>query len=405
MRQARTGAFAALLVWAGVRTTAAQVVSQSDLERLRRVSVQAPVLLRVEGARADTLRTVPAGAGALRLLPGQVLVAQLQDTGRIAVPLPHGRLLPWLFVTADARAARALALRPFVVGEPLEYTGTGFRGSVVLGLVDTLQPDRADSLRTPIWFHLSTDAGEATPADVAVRHTSLPPYSSVITAATPGDSVRVLVQPALTLSPIATWLAVRRALLQVEPATARILGFGLASTELHVSLPLEAGSARRDVVVSARRGVPHPSVLTLAGGESGLSVIRSSGVGRDTIIATSGPLRSVPLEVVYGWPLVFFVVALLGGLVGSVMECEMIRRRGTPASRRAFVVSGLAAGLFAAVAMVIGLNVTGVDLPETSGEAVVFVVAALGTVLGLRGLRRALPGFGKLLERGATPGA
>ena len=107
----------------------------------------------------------------------------------------------------------------------------------------------------------------------------------------------------------------------------------------------------------------------------------------------------------YGWPFLFLAASLLGGIVGSVMDCEAIRRRGTPASRRAFVVSGVAAGIFAAVAIVIGLNVTGVDLPETSGEAVVFVVAALGTVLGLRGLRRALPGFGKLLERGAAPGA
>jgi hypothetical protein len=384
---------AVLLLTAG-RTAAGQVVSRADLARLRAQAVRLPVIVQTGKQHADTLRPE---VDSLRLRPGQMLVAQLQDTSH--------RYLPILFLVADPRASRPLALRPYVEAAALEFTGALFRGSVALGLVDTLQPDRAVTLPAPIWFHLSAEAGDVSPPDVPVRHTSLPPSAAIVTAAAPGDSLRLLVQPALTLSPIITWLAVHRTLLAVEPATARIPGFGLGHTELHISLLAHAGEARRDVVLSARHGAPDPSVVSLVGGETGRSVIHSSGVGRDTVTATSGPLRSAPVELVYGWPLLFLAAALLGGIVGSVMECEAIRRRGTPASRRAFVVSGLAAGLFAAVALAIGLNVTGVDLPETSGEAVVFVVAALGTVLGLRGLRRALPGFGKLLEGGATPDA
>jgi hypothetical protein len=381
------------LLCSAARPLAGQVVTRADLERLRAVAVRVPIILQAGKATADTLRR---DVDSLRLKPSQVLVAELPDTSH--------RYLPFLFLAADPHAARPLALRAYVEGGPLEFTGTAFRGSVALGLVDTLQPGRTVTLAVPIWFHLSAEEGAVHPADVPIRHTSLPPSAAVVTAATPGDSLRLLVQPALTLTPIATWLAVHRTLLTLEPATARIAGFGLGRTELHVSLPTVAGAARRDVVLSARRGTPDPSSVALAGGETGRSAIRSSGVGRDTITATSGPLRSAPLELVYGWPLLFFAASLLGGIVGSLMDCEAIRRRGTPASRRAFVVSGVAAGIFAAVAIVIGLNVTGVDLPETSGEAVVFVVAALGTLLGLRGLRRALPGFGRLLERGAAPG-
>ena len=395
MRLSRAGrSLALVLLCTAARPLAGQVVTRADLERLRATAVRVPVILQAGKATADTLRR---DVDSLRLRPTQVLVAELPDTSL--------RFLPFLFLAADPHAARPLALRPYVEGAPLEYTGTTFRGSIVLGLVDTLQPDRTVTLPVPIWFHLSAEAGAVNPADVPIRHTSLPPSAAVVTAATPGDSLRVLVQPALMLTPITTWLAVHRTLLTLEPATARIAGFGLGRTELHVSLPTVAGAARRDVVLSARRGTPDPSIVSLAGGETGRSAIRSSGVGRDTITATSGPLRAAPLEMVYGWPFLFLAASLLGGIVGSVMDCEAIRRRGTPASRRAFVVSGLAAGIFAAVAIVIGLNVTGVDLPETSGEAVVFVVAALGTVLGLRGLRRALPGFGRLLERGGTPAA
>lgn len=377
----------ALVLFCTARTLPGQVVTRADLERLRAQAVRVPVIVQEGKASADTLRP---DVDSMRLRHGQILFAELRDTSH--------RYLPYLFLTAS-NASRPLALRPYVEGVPLEFDGTTFRGSLALGLVDTLQPERVVTLPVPIWFHLSAEAGEVSPADVPIRHTSLPPSAAVVTAGVPGDSLRVLVQPALTLRPITTWLAVHRTLITLEPSTARIAGFGLGRTELHVTLPAGAGPARRDVVLSARRGTPDPSVVSLAGGETGRSAIRSSGVGRDTVTATSGPLRSPPLEVVYGWPFVFLAAALLGGVVGSIMDCEAIRRRGTPASRRAFVVSGVAAGLFAAVAMVIGLNVTGVDLPETSGEAAVFVVAGLGTVLGLRGLRRALPGFGKLLER------
>ena len=394
MRRPPAAWLALVLLCIVARTVPGQVVTRGDLERLRARAVRAPVLVQVGKAAADTLRPE---VDSLRLRPGQILVAELRDTSH--------RFLPLLFLAVDPHASRPLALRPYVEGAPLEFTGTTFRGSIALGLVDTLQPDRTVTLPVPIWFHLSADAGAVSPADVPIHHTSLPPAAAVVTSAAPNDSLRVFVQPALTLTPITTWLAVHRTVLAVEPATARIVGFGLGRTELHISLPAAAGPARRAVVLGARRGTPDPSVVSLAGGETGRSAIRSSGVGRDTVTATSGPLRSAPLELVYGWPLLFLAAALLGGIVGSVMDCEAIRRRGTPASRRAFVVSGVAAGIFAAVAMVIGLNVTGVDLPETSGEAVVFVVAALGTVLGLRGLRRALPGFGKLLERRAAPGA
>ena len=383
-----------LLLLTAWRTAAGQVVSHADLARLRAQAVRIPVIVQAGKAHADTLRPE---VDSFRLHPGQVLVAELQDTSH--------RFLPLLLLTADPGASRTLALRPYVEGAALEFTGIAFRGSVALGLVDTLHPDRAVTLSAPIWFHLSAEVGDVSPADVPIRHTSFPPAAAVVTAAAPGDSLRLLVQPALTLTPIITWLAVHRTLLVVEPATARIPGFGLGHTELHISAPALSGPARRDVVLSARHGAPDPSVVSLAGGETGRSTIRSSGVGRDTVTATSGPLRSAPLELIYGWPLLFLAAALLGGIVGSVMDCEAIRRRGTPASRRAYVVSGLAAGLFAAVAIAIGLNVTGVDLCETSGEAVVFVVAALGTVLSLRGLRRALPGFGKLLEREAARGA
>ncbi len=183
----------ALSLSTAARPLAGQVVTHADLERLRATAVRVPVILQAGKTAADTLR---GDVDSLRLRPTQVLVAELRDTSH--------RYLPILFLAADPHAARPLALRPYVEGTPLEYTGTAFRGSIALGLVDTLQPDRTVTLPVPIWFHLSAEVGQVSPADVPIRHTSLPPSAAAVTASAPGDSLRILVQPALTLTPITT---------------------------------------------------------------------------------------------------------------------------------------------------------------------------------------------------------
>ena len=55
-------------------------------------------------------------------------------------------------------------------------------------------------------------------------------------------------------------------------------------------------------------------------------------------------------------------------------------------------------GIFVAVAFAIGLNLTGIKIANRGGEAVVFVVAVLGALLGLPWIAKAVPTLGRALK-------
>ena len=100
----------------------------------------------------------------------------------------------------------------------------------------------------------------------------------------------------------------------------------------------------------------------------------------------------------YEWPVRFLAASLLGGLLGSAVAALAARRRGRVASRPAYGLGGLTTGLLVAVAFAVGLNLTGLEILTQYGEAVVFVVAALGAILGLPGVAKAVPTLGRALE-------
>ena len=73
-------------------------------------------------------------------------------------------------------------------------------------------------------------------------------------------------------------------------------------------------------------------------------------------------------------------------------------RRTGQGSPPAYFASDVFTGIFVAVAFAIGLNLTGIEIANQGGEAVVFVVAVLGALLGLPRIAKAVPALGRALE-------
>ncbi len=219
-----------------------------------------------------------------------------------------------------------------------------------------------------------------------------------LAAASPGESVRVHIRPGFNPRGVDVWVPVERPAIALEPVTPTVTGLGLAVAIVHVTLPPEAGTTPRVVRLTAKHAIPEPSELTLAGGETRDAKVRSVGIGTDTLYARSDPFHSDRVVIVYGWPVRFFAAALLGGLLGSVVAGYGARRRGKGTSPPAYGVGGLATGLLVAIAFAVGLNLTGLEMVTQYGEAVVFVVAALGALLGLPGIGKAVPVLGRALE-------
>ena len=366
-----------------------RVIHQPVITRLRGDSTRPRVLTRISPGKTDTLR---GRIDSVRLRPGQVIAVTLDTTSPAT--------LPFRYLSTDSAAAATLYLRPAVEIEPLAYAGATheFRGALHVGLEDSLDPAESHRLASPIRFLLNGDRVSVTPSALSLMHTNLPFERVGLAAASPGESVRVHIRPAFNPRGVDVWVPVQRPAITLEPVTPAVTGLGLAVAIVHVTLPTEAGTTPRVVRLSAKRAIPEPSELTLAGGETRDAKVRSVGIGPDTLYARSDPFHSDRVVIVYTWPIRFLAAALLGGLLGSVVAGYGARRRGKGTSRGAYGLGGLATGLLVAIAFAVGLNLTGLELVTQYGEAVVFVVAALGALLGLPGVGKAVPTLGRALE-------
>ena len=257
-----------------------------------------------------------------------------------------------------------------------------FGGTINFLLRDSLHPAREGPLPSPVNFLAVVPLGTVSPQNFPLQRINLPPTAVRVTTTTMDDSLPLHVSTTLNPEGVNVWLQIAHNPIQVEPVHRAIWGFGLQKTTIHVTLPSEAGPAIKAVRLRASKGEPEPSRLMLAGGETGDVTIRSSGGGTDTVWADAGRFASLPATIIYTSPLVFLIAALLGAVVGGALTGVR------PA--RAYQKRVLA-GLFVAVAFTIGLNLTGMEIPTRVGEAVIFVVAGLGALLGVAGIKAVLP--------------
>jgi len=355
--------------------------------------------------RANSSQPVPLSPGATTLASGD------QISTRVAARAERVRATPgfgvadsvWklpLRVLALSATGETQLLYVLTFPRPLSYeaNSSAFSGTVSFLVIDSLHPTDASPLTTPLAIFTELPEGTTAPANFTLDHLNLPPASVSVSTSVFRDSVPLHVSTKLDPQgydlrlPLASPIPIK-----VERAPEAILGFGLEAAVVYVTLPREAGSAAMDVRVLADRAEPEPSLLHLAGGETGKTSIRSTGVGDDLIHATAGPFTATPTPIHYSWPLLFVAAALLGGVVATAILAARARSRGKGASRSRHMLSGLASGFFVAVAYAVGVNFTGVNIPARGGEAVVFVVAALGTLIGLPGLAKAIPALGEAL--------
>jgi len=347
--------------------------------------------LSTASARAPT---VDADRATLRIDPRAMLIAR--DETVTSARLEGELLLPFhIGVVAEPAGAAepvVLDLRPKVASSGAFVPSNGsFRAELIVSLVAT--GDSADvALPSPVELTVVVEGGEAKPN--VLKFESLGQAQTVsLTIPAARDEVTVTVDLSrLDATPFKLVLSTRRGKLTMSATPREILGYGLGTATILIEAD-ELVPTRSAIGLEADSGTLDPLRPTLDDQRGATATLRSDGLGTCTVRAPrwDDPRGTANTTVAYKAPIVFFVFALLGGVLGSALRVFRLRKQR--AWGRAIAV-GTGAGLLGAVLWALGLRVLTLDWSPATSEFAAFGISAL---VGL--------GFGTFWQpRGAKPG-
>jgi len=377
---------------------------------------------RLRVVRASGVTDVAPSATAVTVAPGEFLFRKLSDTARrvrasdvdaaVGRPdvhpdvMPSPRLpalpataamfaMPYRWMTVDSAGVERVLVPYFVLlggGLTYDVESRMYRGQALIGVEDTLDRDaqRITLVRPLRMLLATTKGGRVSPAQVAIAHTSLDydsvhiesPDSNVVRISTGADEAGIFVPiPVLGMT------------IAMTPQQRTLQGFGLATTEISVTLP--RGMSRRDnafVNFSSSGPSVRPDRVRVSGEEGATVRVRSGLPGADTIRAFIDGVEVGRTEVVSELPIAFLVATLCGIVLGGAARFVGGKRRKRVRSLPWDIVKGAPFGLLASMAGAVGLDLAQLKLDEPGALPALVVTAAIGAWLGA-----------KLLDRGGGP--
>lgn len=342
--------------------------------------------LRVGLQRAVTPDGLQAQIATNGILPrGVLLPVRLGDSAVVESPsggVGSRIVLPdRAFVETAAGDGMFLVPVVLVEGGGLRYDAENrtFRGSIRIGVEDSLQRAGSSNLPDTVSFLVTGGADVISPQDLSIGHTNLPFVAVSLEEATPAASLLLNVRTTLHPDGVDIEIPIDRDELILEVSPTRVQGMGLEQATLTLGpAPSGAGAA---VQLTADHGSLSDSEVRLSEDGTSRTSIRSYWVGTSTVTARSVAFQNVQTTVEFVFPWSFLTIALIGGAVGGTAAWTL-KKRGMKAPGPGpkylpYLGSGMLLGLIATVAYTVGINVTGYNPVVTTGQAVVFAMAAL----------------------------
>jgi hypothetical protein len=348
--------------------------------------------------RATGVADLAPAAPAVQLAPGEFVFRKMGDTARavaapasvaggVVAPGTATYAMPYRWLTVDAAGVERLLAPYFVLlGGRLTYDVRArlYRGVALVGVEDTLHPGTGTvPLARPLRLQLATtDGGTVSPAQLAIAHTSLDYDSVRIESPSPTQvRVRTGADPAGIVIPI----PVRALAVALTPQQSRIEAFGLATTSIAIALPPGVGPAdTATVALRATRSPVRPPVVRVAGSAPAEVRLRSGMPGADTIHAVVDGIHVGSTVVTFAAPWGFLGATAAGVALGGLLRWAGAKRRKRAKALTWDVAKGAPAGLLAAAASAVGLDLLGLGLDEPGTAIAVVVTAALGAAVGSR---------------------
>ncbi len=380
-----------------------------------RMAISREQLVRVLGGSTAGLRVVrptgvtdvPAATDSVRIVPGELIFRKMSDTAhRVVMTASTGATLPtelaagaiysmpYRWLTIDSAGVQRILVPFFIItGGGLSYDiqSRKYRGVALVGVEDTLHPnDGSVPLAQPLRLQLTTTSGgTVSPLSLAIGHTSLD-YDSVHIESS--DSTNVRIRTAADQAGVVIRVPIRGMTLTLIPNQQSLEGFGLATTDITLTLP--RGMARADsamISFSATSAPVRPASVLVTGAGTSTVRLRSGLPGKDTIRAFLDGVLVGDTVVTFKRPWTFLGATLIGIVLGGLARFVSAKRRKRARALYWDIIRGSPFGVLAAAASAIGLDLLQFKIEDPGAWIAVMVTALVGAWLGARVLDRTGP--------------
>ncbi|HEX4561978.1 MAG TPA: hypothetical protein VH113_09130 [Gemmatimonadales bacterium] len=323
-------------------------------------------------AHAQKPVLIPTPSGQLAVRPGEsrAFKATPSDAPRSALRV----------ASVDAKGTVKIAALAFAAdGGGLRYDPAtdDFRGTLEVWLEDQENAGLGYDLPQPVTINLFSEAEGLSNGLVRFTGTEQPQRITIVARA-PGDSVKIELWPLARIDSVTAMVRVFPAL-RVQVTPARVGAWGLETAVATVEL---LGDAHGEFGVTVRPTHADPVTLQFTHREAKATVLRSRGLGPDTVRVSGAGLAPAVAVVTYVFPLALLVALALGSTIGTT-ALQLSARTKSTTPWWAFL-RGLLLGLVAVAAYAVGVKAIPVPIPAQVGEGGAFVVASLASYLGLR---------------------
>ena len=309
----------------------------------------------------------------------RVLVALLACCPAVA-PAQKPVVTALRFSSVDARGSARIAALAFATeGGGLRYDPATdeFRGTLEVWLEDQANDGLAYPLPEPVSINLFSDADSLSLGLVRFTGTEQPVRLSIVVRS-PADSVKIQFRPLARIDSVTAAVRVLPAL-RVRVTPSRVAAWGLETAVATVEL---LGDAHGEFGVTVRPTRADPQTLQFTHRDAKAAVLRSRGLGPDTVRVSGAGLAPAETVVAYVFPIALLIALALGSAVGTT-ALQLGARAQSTRSWWAFV-RGLLLGVVAVAAYAVGVKAIPVPIPAQVGEGGAFVVSAFAAYLGLR---------------------
>ena len=217
--------------------------------------------------------------------------------------------------------------------------------------------------------------------DLRINHTNLPFEAVTAHAIAPQDPVNIRIRTSFDPEPESIVLSVIRPRIGLKTSRPTIKGWGLETADINILVEGFPDPEGKVVILESTKGGLESTRLTLDNNGTAISKIRSIGIGEAKITASMANTESAKADITFTTPWVFFLMALFGGLVGSVIKI-LQDKTGSAKLIIGRLALGILIAIVVAVAFTVGVNLVGIAPKAKVGEAVIFVLAAIGAWAG-----------------------